>query len=142
MISISAIVYAFNVDVLKDAEENANQSKIVIKQHNIIYKMIDDIKDEMNNSLPPIEVEDVQGNPRLISLYVHSCERWLIHIIFDTKGEASVLEEFLISENKKKIPVAGCRCISGTLKKAALFKVVREPDEVLYRGITISFIYL
>lgn len=61
MIFIPAIVYAFNVGVLKDAEENAHQSKIVIKQHNIIYKLIDDIKDEMNNSLPPIEVEDVQG---------------------------------------------------------------------------------
>jgi translation initiation factor IF-2 len=61
LVFISAIVYAFNVDVLKDAEESAHQSKIVIKQHNIIYKLIDDIKDEMNNSLPPIEIEDVQG---------------------------------------------------------------------------------
>lgn len=50
------------------------------------------------------------------------------------KGEASVLEEFLINENKKKIPVAGCRCTSGTLKKAALFKVIRDPDTVIYRG--------
>jgi translation initiation factor IF-2 len=50
-----------------------------------------------------------------------------------------VLQEFLINENKKKIPVAGCRCISGTLKKAALFKVIREPDEVIYRGKIISF---
>lgn len=62
MIFISAIIYAFNVGVLKDAEESANQNKLVIKQHNIIYKLIDDIKNEMNNSLPPIEVEDVQGN--------------------------------------------------------------------------------
>lgn len=45
-----------------------------------------------------------------------------------------MLEEFLINENKKKIPVAGCRCTSGSLKKAALFKVIRDPDTVIYRG--------
>jgi len=58
---ILAIVYAFNVGSLKDAEENAKLSGIIIKQHNIIYKLVDDIKEEMNNCLPPIEVEDVQG---------------------------------------------------------------------------------
>jgi len=53
-----------------------------------------------------------------------------------------VLQEFLINENKKKIPVAGCRCTSGTLKKAALFKVVRDNDTVLYRGMqSIPFIF-
>ncbi|VVC33349.1 Translation protein, beta-barrel domain,Translation initiation factor IF- 2, domain [Cinara cedri] len=107
--AFKAIVYAFNVGTLKDAEENAKQQSITIKEHNVIYKLIDDIKEEMNNCLPPIEVEDIQG-------------------------EASVLQEFLINENKKQIPVAGCRCISGTLKKAALFKVVREDDEVIYKG--------
>lgn len=56
-----AIIYAFNVGSLKDAEESAKQSGITIKQHNIIYKLVDDIKEEMNNCLPPVEVEDVQG---------------------------------------------------------------------------------
>ncbi|XP_060841242.1 translation initiation factor IF-2, mitochondrial isoform X1 [Rhopalosiphum padi] len=107
--AFKAIVYAFNVDSLKDAEENAKQNGITIKQHNIIYKLVDDIKEEMNNCLPPVEVEDIQG-------------------------EANVIQEFLINENKKKIPVAGCRCTSGTLKKAALFKVIRDYDTVLYRG--------
>lgn len=60
---------------------------------------------------------------------IYSCD------ILYLKGEANVLQEFLINENKKKIPVAGCRCISGTLKKAAIFKVVRDTDEVVYRGI-------
>lgn len=49
-----------------------------------------------------------------------------------------MLQEFLINENKKKVPVAGCRCTSGTLKKAALFKVVRDHDTVLYRGMQIN----
>ncbi|XP_050437440.1 translation initiation factor IF-2, mitochondrial isoform X3 [Adelges cooleyi] len=107
--TFKAIIYAFNVNTLADANENAKQTGVTIKQHNIIYKLIDDIREELNNCLPPISVEDVQG-------------------------EANVLQEFLINENKKKVPVAGCRCTSGTLKKAALFKVVRPPDDVIYRG--------
>lgn len=71
---ISAIVYAFNVSTLKDAEESARQNKITIKQHNIIYRLIDDIREEMNNSLPPVEVEDVQGNLICIRLNF-----WVIH---------------------------------------------------------------
>lgn len=54
-----------------------------------------------------------------------------------------MLQEFLINENKKKIPIAGCRCTSGTLKKAALFKVIRDHDTVLYRGMHINtFIFI
>lgn len=52
-----------------------------------------------------------------------------------------MLQEFLINENKKKIPVAGCRCTSGTLKKAALFTVVRDNDTVLYRGMQFNTFY-
>lgn len=49
------------MDILNDAKENAKQSNIIIKQHNIIYKLIDDIKEEINNCLPLVEVEEVQG---------------------------------------------------------------------------------
>lgn len=63
----------------------------------------------------------------------------MIHFAF--KGEASVLQEFLINENKNKIPVAGCRCISGTLKKVAFFKVIRDSDEVIYKGMQYKYIY-
>lgn len=48
-------------------------------------------------------------------------------------GEANVLEQFLITEGKKKIPVAGCRCVKGVLKKNAKFRVVRN-EEILFEG--------
>jgi len=123
------VVYAFNVGTLKDAEENAKQNNIVIKQHNVIYKLIDDIKEDINNCLPPVEIEDIQGT------CINYIDIFTINsYFFNTKGEASVLQEFLINENKKKIPVAGCRVTSGTLKKAALFKVIRDSDTVIYKG--------
>lgn len=44
------------------------------------------------------------------------------------------MELFLITDGKKKkVPVAGCRCVKGELKKAALYKVIRNGEE-LHRG--------
>ncbi|EEC20483.1 translational initiation factor IF2, putative, partial [Ixodes scapularis] len=45
-------------------------------------------------------------------------------------GEALVLQEFLVNEGRKKIPVAGCRCTKGALRKDALFKVCRNSETI------------
>lgn len=60
-------------------------------------------------------------------------------MIFFFSGEATVLEQFLINVGKKKVPVAGCKCIKGFLKKNALCKVIRS-ENVVYNGkIVFSF---
>ncbi|XP_065220188.1 translation initiation factor IF-2, mitochondrial [Planococcus citri] len=105
----NAIVYSFNVGVLPDAQELANRSGIAIKHQNVIYHFLEDVKTEINSRLPPKEMEEVTG-------------------------EAVVQELFLINEGKKKkIPVAGCRCIKGELKKSSLYKVMRN-DQEIFRG--------
>lgn len=48
-----------------------------------------------------------------------------------------VLQEFLVNDGKKKIPVAGCRCIKGTLRKNALYKVCRD-SETIHKGTSSS----
>ncbi|CAG0888548.1 unnamed protein product, partial [Darwinula stevensoni] len=48
-------------------------------------------------------------------------------------GEADVLQEFLVSEGRKKIPVAGSRCTKGVLKKSANFRVLRGGN-ILHEG--------
>lgn len=49
-------------------------------------------------------------------------------------AEAIVQELFLITDGKKKnVPVAGCRCVSGDLKKQLNYKVMRDGVEV-HRG--------
>ena len=58
----------------------------------------------------------------------------LLRISYDFfLGEADVLKEFEINEGRKKVKVAGCRCIKGVLKKSGLYKLVRN-GEVLFRG--------
>ncbi|XP_049818285.1 translation initiation factor IF-2, mitochondrial isoform X2 [Aethina tumida] len=106
--TFKSIIYAFNVDVPGNLKPLVEQNNVDIRHFNVIYKLIDDIKAEINNRLPTMEVEEVLG-------------------------EATVLQLFEINQGKKKVPVAGCRCIKGNLKRAALYKVVRN-GEIIHTG--------
>jgi hypothetical protein len=48
-------------------------------------------------------------------------------------GEANVLAQFTVTEGKRKLSVAGCRCMKGLLVKKNSFKLVRD-GEVLITG--------
>ncbi|XP_066977769.1 translation initiation factor IF-2, mitochondrial isoform X2 [Macrobrachium rosenbergii] len=101
-------IYAFNVDVPKEIRKLAATEGVTIKSSNIIYRLIEDLQEEISNNLPLKDVEEILG-------------------------EANVLAEFIVTEGKKKIPVAGCRCIKGTLKRDASYRVMRR-EEVIHEG--------
>ncbi|KAG4079054.1 hypothetical protein HA402_001709 [Bradysia odoriphaga] len=98
--AFDAIVYAFSVKPPADKPKG-----VVVKEFNIIYRLIDDLKEQINAKLPQIEVEEVLG-------------------------EANVLQIFQVNEGRKKVSVLGSRCVKGVLKKAARFKLKRL-DEIL-----------
>ena len=79
-----AIVYAFNTKIAPSVRQLAKSKNVPIKEHNIIYRIIDDMKEEISRRLPTIENEEVIG-------------------------EANVLQPFMVTEGKKKVPVAGCK---------------------------------
>ncbi|KAM0728749.1 Translation initiation factor IF-2, mitochondrial [Formica fusca] len=110
--AFGAIIYPFNVPIMKDLKEEADKKNISIRPYNVIYKLIDDVKKEINTKLPPLDTEEVIG-------------------------EANVLQEFEITEKKKKVKVAGCRCVKGILKKDAMYRLIRE-QETLYTGKLVS----
>lgn len=99
----NGIIYAFSVNAPLKQPKN-----VIIREYNIIYRLIDDLKEEISKKLAPIEVEEILG-------------------------EANVLQMFSITEGRKEIPVAGCRCIKGVLKKNSKFRLIRN-DEILYDG--------
>ncbi len=68
------------------------ETNILFRSYNVIYHMIDDLKTEISDKLPPMEVEDVIGR-------------------------GNVVQEFMVTVNKDKVPVAGCKIISGQLNK-------------------------
>lgn len=93
--------------------------------------MIDDLKIEINKQLPILSVEEEIGTNIIIlkRLIDFNCHINVNHIL----GEATVLKEFDINVKRKKVRVAGCRCIKGSMKKSGLFKVLRDGEEI-YRG--------
>ncbi|KAG8235274.1 hypothetical protein J437_LFUL014274 [Ladona fulva] len=98
-----ALIYTFNVSMAERVAKIARKKGIRVKEHNVIYRLVDDLKERIKEKLPPKQVEEVLG-------------------------EANVIQEFLINEGKKKVPVAGCRCVKGVLKKSASYRLIRGED--------------
>ncbi len=58
---ISGIVYAFNTKVPPRIAKAAEEKKVPIKEHNVIYRLIDDLKAELTARLIPLDEEEVIG---------------------------------------------------------------------------------
>lgn len=102
--AFDAIIYSFSLPL--PAKRNSN---VMMREFNIIYRLIEDLQNEINKRIPEIDVEE-------------------------EVGRAEVLKMFEITnEKKKKVLVCGCRCISGLLKKNLRYKVLRN-SEVLFDG--------
>lgn len=57
-----AIIYGFNVNTTKQIKDEANKRGISLRFYNIVYKLIDNIKEEIYNVLPEVDVEEILGN--------------------------------------------------------------------------------
>ena len=67
----------------------------------MIYHLIGDLKVELGDRMPPVEVEDVVGR-FLGNLLLGEQELSLVL-------RATVIQQFQITEKKEKVAVAGCR---------------------------------
>lgn len=104
--AFNAIIYAFSVETPQHAQKAAKE--VTVKSYNVIYHLIDDLKEQLSSKLPTVEVEE-------------------------QLGEANVLQSFIINEGRKEVPVAGCRCTKGVLKKNQRFRLLRN-GEIIYDG--------
>ncbi|XP_042302578.1 translation initiation factor IF-2, mitochondrial [Sceloporus undulatus] len=106
--TFKGIIYGFNVNANKSVQKLAAKKGIKIKMHNIIYRLVEDLQEELSHTLPP-SVED------------------------QVLGEAVVLATFEVTEGKSKIPVAGCRVQKGLLDRKMKFKLIRN-GEIVWTG--------
>ncbi|XP_060043620.1 translation initiation factor IF-2, mitochondrial isoform X2 [Erinaceus europaeus] len=102
------LIYGFNVNVGKVIQQSATKRGVKIKLHKIIYRLVEDLQEEISSKLPC------------------SVDEYPI-------GEASVLATFSVTEGKKKLPVAGCRVQKGQLEKQKKFKLLRN-GHVIWKG--------
>ena len=100
-----AIVLGFNVRAHKEAREAAERAGVEIRYYNIIYDLVDDVKQAMSGLLAPTLREE-----RL--------------------GEAQILEVFNVSKVGK---IAGCRVLDGVVQRGAHVRLIRD-NVVIHEG--------
>jgi translation initiation factor IF-2 len=101
----NAIIIGFNVRPERKAQEIAEQEKVDIRLHSIIYELQDEIKKAMTGLLEPVIKETYQGR-------------------------AEVRETFRIP---KVGTVAGCVIADGSIKRDAEVRLLRD-NVVVYKG--------
>jgi len=100
-----AAIIGFSVRANKEAAAAAKRNGIEIRYYNIIYDLVDDVKQAMSGLLAPTLRETMLGN-------------------------AEVLEVFNISKVGK---VAGCRVTDGTVERGANVRLIRD-NVVVHEG--------
>jgi translation initiation factor IF-2 len=101
----SAAIIGFNVRANKEAREAAERAGIEIRYYNIIYNLVDDVKQAMSGLLAPTLRETMLGN-------------------------AQILEIFKVS---KVGNIAGCRVTDGTVERGANVRLLRD-NVVIHEG--------
>lgn len=103
--TFKGLVFCFNVKISNQVQSLAKRLGISIKQHKIIYKLLEDIKDEISRKMPPLHEESVNG-------------------------EAAVLKVFKLT-GSRKATVAGCRVMTGTLVRGKTsYKILRNKNTI------------
>ena len=100
-----AVIIGFNVRANTQARQAAEQAGIEVRYYNIIYALVDDIKDAMSGLLSPERRETFLGN-------------------------AEILEVFDITKIGK---VAGCRVTEGKVERGAGVRLIRD-NVVIHEG--------
>jgi translation initiation factor IF-2 len=101
----NAAIIGFNVRANKEAREAAERAGIEIRYYNIIYNLVDDVKQAMSGLLAPSIRETLLGN-------------------------AQILEIFKVS---KVGNIAGCRVTDGTVERGANVRLLRD-NVVIHEG--------
>ncbi len=101
----NASLIAFNVKPSKEAKKIAEQNNVKISSFNIIYELIDYVKNQMSGLLSPDVEEKVIGS-------------------------AEILEIFKVSKVGK---VAGSKVIDGEISQDALARIIRD-GAIIYNG--------
>ena len=101
----NALVVGFNVDANKEAKDLAKSKDISVVYFDVIYKLIDEVKNRLTGKLSPITKENLVGS-------------------------AHVLQIFKMS---KYGVIGGCKIDNGSIKQSCKIKLMRD-KKVIYEG--------
>lgn len=99
------LVLGFNVEVLPGIRKLAAPKGIEIRLHNVIYKLLDDIKEIAQSTVSIDEEEKIKGRAKVIALFPGS----------------------------RKGVILGCEVYEGELSLGSKFRIISEPG-IIYSG--------
>jgi translation initiation factor IF-2 len=97
-----AIILGFHTKIESHAESIIKQLKVIVKQHDIIYHAIDDVKELMRSTLDKIEEYHDTGKAKVLTLFKSS--------------QLGI--------------IAGCLVIDGIIKRTSNIRVIRDTKEI------------
>ena len=123
--SSSAIIYGFNLDIPSNIKRMAARDKVAIRLYKVIYELLDDAKQELQELLPPEIVETTLGRLIVRGIF-HTTKSEVIFGGEVTKGKLSLpslckifRDKDLIAEaevtNLKRGPVVAKEIIEGEM---------------------------
>lgn len=100
----------FNTAIDPNIAGLAEKAKILILDHNVIYRLVDDVKAKLSEQLPPLITSRVLG-------------------------EADVAQVFHITiKGRQQKAIAGCKIRNGTVSKNARVRVLRN-GKIIFDGV-------
>ena len=108
------IIINFNQAIAPDVLSLATKSKITFYHSNVIYHLMDKIKQDLADLMPVDELEEEVGEAEVLAVFQRNWKE---------DGKTTPLNPY----NAKEGLVAGCRIKSGTMNSAdTLFEVYRD----------------
>ncbi|RFU35422.1 hypothetical protein B7463_g896, partial [Scytalidium lignicola] len=96
----------FNTPIDGNISRQAEAAKVGILDHNIIYRLVDDVKEKLSEHLPPLVTQRVLG-------------------------EAEIAQTFEITvKGRQQKSIAGCKIRNGTVNKGAKVRVLRGGEKI------------
>ncbi|KAI8872986.1 initiation factor 2 [Ramicandelaber brevisporus] len=113
--SSQATVICFKTKCGKPVQKQAQSAGVNVKSYNVIYHLMDDIKDMLAGLLDPVIEREVKGEANVIQVFEITLSGSL-----DVKGH----------KKGDQVPVAGCKVSNGVIKNDRPIKVLRNGKAV------------
>ena len=101
----SRLVIGFNVDILAKVKELAKERQVEVRLYDVIYKLMDDLKQTALSLRSKEEKEEITGRAKVIALF----------------------------PGGRKTLILGCEVMEGTLALGKKFRLISDPGTV-YEG--------
>jgi translation initiation factor IF-2 len=99
-------VINFNTPVDPTISRLAEDAKVAVINHNIIYRLVDDVKAKLSEQLPPLITQKVLGEAKITQIF-----------------------EITVKGRQQKA-IAGCKVMNGTVSKTGKIRVLRNGEKV------------